>query len=250
MGLYKPAWLNEDEEKSLQLVKRLDDEDTLFRIAKEAKHFIVKEAAVKKLIHLGHLIDIAMNDKNEYFRKTAIELLQTKFQNYNGAASAVETLTNQKILADFAINSIDNGIRIAAIKNLTDQSILLEVAENDSFAGVRIRAAAKLTDEVNAKKIFIDIAKNEKSKYDRHAAIYHLTDREILADIAKNDEDAFIRKFAEEKIGKLDCQGDGVHNWQYKGRLEERNNEDFSFCYDVYYCTKCGKEIKKDKNSF
>jgi len=168
MGLYKPAWLNEDEEKSLQLVKRLDDEDTLFRIAKEAKHFIVKEAAVKKLIHLGHLIDIAMNDKNEYFRKTAIELLQTKFQNYNGAASAVETLTNQK----------------------------------------------------------------------------------ILADIAKNDEDAFIRKFAEEKIGKLDCQGDGVHNWQYKGRLEERNNEDFSFCYDVYYCTKCGKEIKKDKNSF
>jgi hypothetical protein len=63
----------------------------------------------------------------------------------------------------------------------------------------REKAVNKLTDQ----SVLADVAKNDRNGYVRLVAVKKLTDQSVLADVAKNDEDEYVRDVA---LGKLTDQ--------------------------------------------
>jgi hypothetical protein len=104
------------------------------------------------------------------------------------------------VLADFAKNDKDQGVRKEAVARLTDQTIIADIAKNDSDKDVHEEAVAKLTDQA----VIADIAKNDSNKYVRKKAVARLTDQAVLADIAKNDSDQDVRVGAFAQISDQD----------------------------------------------
>jgi len=79
---------------------------------------------------MDKIIDIALNNKDDYNRYYAIK-----------------KLTDQKILGQVALNDKDDYNRRLAIENLTDQKILGHIALNDKDDDNRSKAIEKLTDK-------------------------------------------------------------------------------------------------------
>ena len=108
-----------------------------------------------------------------------------------------EKLTDQSVLAEFARNNSDPGIREAASNNLTDKSVLADIAKNAADWRVRKVAVEKLTDQI----ALADIAKKDQGIDVRLAAVIKLTDMTVLADIAKNiNEYGYVREAALKKL--------------------------------------------------
>ncbi len=145
---------------------------------------------------------------------------------------AVQTLTDQKLLAQVAETDPDRHVRWAAVDNLKDQPALARVAVNDPDQLVRLRAVHRLTDlellrAVAKKSSDEKVAQQAREKADkleverkappakvktaedalksvdpdvRYKAVEKLTDEKLLAQIAKNDPSRKIRLVAVDRI--------------------------------------------------
>jgi glyceraldehyde-3-phosphate dehydrogenase/erythrose-4-phosphate dehydrogenase len=114
--------------------------------------------------------------------------------------AAIEKLTDQALLADFAKNDSANGVRMVAIGKLTDHALRADFAKNDSADDIRMAAVRCLADQI----LLADVAKNSTYSDVRIAAIGNLTDQALLADFAKNDSADDVRMAAEQRLG--DCK--------------------------------------------
>ena len=88
------------------------------------------------------------------------------------------------------------------------QNELATIAEGSRYSsGVRRRAINKL-DPVIWKDLLVDIAKNDENWEIRIEAVEKLTDQQILTRIAKNDKANYVRIAAAEKINNQNFLAD------------------------------------------
>jgi hypothetical protein len=81
-------------------------------------------------------------------------------------------LTDQNILADFAKNDKEIGIRLEAVRKLIDQNLLVDFAKNDKDEDIQKTAIRKIYDQ----SILTYIAKNDKVEDVRITSILSLSD--------------------------------------------------------------------------
>lgn len=136
---------------------------------------------VHKITSQSRLIEIAANNKNSVLIKSA----------------AVEKITNQELLANYALDSPFSLIRSAATKNLKDNALLAKMAQNDPMGDTRREAIRHLTDQTILEKI---AQNNSLDEVTRSTAVENLTNQTLLKEIALKDEAADVRIAAMEKI--------------------------------------------------
>lgn len=121
-----------------------------------------------------------------------------KHSDSNVRMAAVETLTDQVVLAEIARTDENRKVCEAAFGKLTDQSILAGIArigwEEDY---VRVAAIQKLADQA----LLAEIAKTDEKWVVREAAVRKMTDQSILAGIARKFlEEDHVRVAAVERL--------------------------------------------------
>jgi len=89
--------------------------------------------------------------------------------------------------------------KLTEVGSLTDQASLTYVAKNDKDKDIRRAAVNRLTDT----DALAHVAKNDKNWRVRESAVIKLTDKALLADIAWNDKEYYVRNAAEERLEDL-----------------------------------------------
>lgn len=138
MGLFKPAWQSENEEKALKAVEKKTLPLTLFEIAENAPLECVREAANKKF----HSI-ISDYVKNIRYAE--------------GYSSFIYKLSDQTVLADIALNGAYENVCTTAVDRLSDQNLIIEIVEKSKNERVRSFALNRITDLSVRKRIEYDI---------------------------------------------------------------------------------------------
>jgi DUF917 family protein len=118
-----------------------------------------------------------------------------KSKNEEKALRAVEKMTDRKKLEEVAKTAENGKVRRAAVKKITDQSVLADIARNDKDSDVCKAAVEKIIDLSPSIGEIVKVDKDELKKF-RLAAVEKLTDQSVLADIAKNAEDEYLREAA------------------------------------------------------
>jgi hypothetical protein len=200
-------------------VGELTDQALLAKIAVESKYMNVRWVAVEKLNDPALLARIAVGDKDWSVRESAIHKLTdaigkltdqavlAKFAVEGGDAAvrgaAVEKLTDQAALAKVAVESQDAAVRSAAVEKLNDPALLARIAVGDKDWHVRLSAIHKLTDAIGKLTDQAALAKFASEGGDaavRGAAVGKLTDQAALAKIAVESQDAAVRSAAVKKL--------------------------------------------------
>ncbi len=151
-----------------------------------------------------------------------------KAQNADARVAALDKLTGQSLLFDVAMHATyratNSNARNVVVNRLTGQGLLAEVAQHARDDQTRVLAADKLEDRGFAQKVYADVAKNSKDSdyfttdrltdqglladvaknainaYVRRAAVERLTDQSVLAEVAKNDKNADVREAAVKRL--------------------------------------------------
>lgn len=71
MGLFKPAWMGDNDAKALKSVEKEENQSKLYKIAKNANNLKARYEAVKKIIDQAVLADMAKNDSEVNVRNEA-----------------------------------------------------------------------------------------------------------------------------------------------------------------------------------
>ena len=192
MGLFKPAWMSNNEEKAIMAVKSLVGND-LVLAARTAPSVNIRIEAINRLTEQSILANFAKYDNDIFVRE-----------------AAMKKITDQSILADFARNTKDWTQLYAVVENLTDQSVLEEIAKNDEFSfELHVAAIEKLTNNFT----LTEIAKNDNMYYEeRIAAAEKLPDQTILKSLAKNAENWMVLNRAVRNISDQSILVDLVNN--------------------------------------
>jgi len=179
MGLFKPAWKNNNEGKVLKAVGKLTDQNILANLAKNGKWPSVRVAAIKNLTVSTVLVSIAQNAKSSDYTF-----------DFEEGIVAVNNLTDQFDINEVAKNAKNKHVREAAVKKLTDQVMLAEIEKNaNEDELVRSAAAKKLDDPSIAQKYYARNAINGKGLDFRIESVGKLTDQKLLAEVAKRAAD-------------------------------------------------------------
>ena len=146
MGLFKSAWLSENEDeafeavnklisrnkaKAIKAIKQITNQSILFRIAIQATHGDASfaNAAIEKITDQSKLKFVAQVSTNGDVCRTAIT-----------------ALTDQNLIDDIAKdNTIHNSIRLVAVRKVVDKALLKDIAENDVYDEIRKTAKNKLS---------------------------------------------------------------------------------------------------------
>ena len=183
-SLMKKALEAKTEEKRLKAIKKLKDQDVLFKVADRHYRFypILYEAALNKITNQSMLANLA---KKEYDEKCSL--------------CAAKRLIDQTFLADVAKNAGCASVAEYAVGKLNDQVLLADVFINSKY-----RYSSDGITEIVAKKldqtVLADIAKSNDDWLIRDRAIKYITDRNVLKDIAQNDKTMFVRIAASAKL--------------------------------------------------
>jgi len=113
---------------------------------------------------------------------------------------AIELLTHQKTLAMIATTDESSAVRALALKKLTDETLMAEVARHTPWPEVGLAAVERLTDqkltaEVAEKASLASVREAGARRVRRHEA-RTTTDAGRLAEFAKTDPDAIVRRLA------------------------------------------------------
>ncbi len=141
--------------------------------------------------------------KNENIPQSALEYIALYSDAGDICLAAVEKLTDQNMLANVAINSVEEDNRgvifrwdvaEAAFNKLADKSQLLRVARSAAPKSIRCQAIRMITDPV----ALVNFAKNSLIESIRESAVGnpHFTDQALLKDFALNDESSDVRQAA------------------------------------------------------
>jgi len=146
------------------------------------------------------LVELAMTDHDPEVRKLAFGRLDDhslaeiveKDGDYETRYRAVQNLTDQAVLTEFA-KTLDNlGLRGIAVGRLLDQAVLAELARTDGNMDVRKIAVERLDDQV----VLAEVAKSDEEYGPRKAAVTKLEDPGLLAEVADEGEYEDIREVA------------------------------------------------------
>jgi len=181
-------------------IDKIADIDLLSDLAKTGKYEI-RQLAYKKLGEENcqeAIIDRAKYSKYDYERESAIDKIAdidllsdlAKTGKYEIRQLAYKKLGEencQEAIIDRAKNGKSDVERKSAINKLNDIGLLSDLAKTDTNYDIR-QVAYKILGEENCQDAIIDKAKNDKDSNQRMSAIGTLTDQNILADIAKNED--------------------------------------------------------------
>jgi len=162
-------------------VSKINDQQTLIRIALEDEDSFRREIAVYRLNDPKIIARVALEDKRWEVRKAAV---------------THKKLTDQKLLAELAVKSKEWGVQSEAIKKINDQKLLTQIVLEDENELVRSAAIEKVTDQT----LLYRIALESENKLDRFVAVRRLTNQNFLEHIALNHVDLELRYSA---VGKL-----------------------------------------------
>jgi len=178
MGLFKPAWLGNNEDKALKAVYRAEkknDQKRLMTIYEQCKNDSVRKQAVLFITDADLLNRIILNDNRPYIvdavlpkitdkavlAKVAAKLKNEREKLLNSAMvydsqhylstkylTAIKELANDEAaIIHIACNSLIPKAQIAAIEILTNQDILTRIATEGRWLNVRNAALEKITDK-------------------------------------------------------------------------------------------------------
>lgn len=124
----------------------------------------------------------------------------------------ITTEDQQKITA-IAMNAfLDTDVRTAAVNKILDQVILEDIARKAGIWDVRDAAANTLNDKTLAASINVDLAKNDNDMYMRAGAVEKLSDQDLLTYIAKNEKESYVRSLAVKKLSDQTVLLDIIQN--------------------------------------
>ena len=203
MVLAEIAKTDKDDSVRETAIEKITDQALLADVAKNAKNWQVRAAVLDKITNQNALADVAKNAKGWRVRTTAIDkitdqnvlagavktgIVETPEERFHWRL-AVETLTDQALLADLAKNAEDSFIRCEAIRGLADQDMLVDMAKTDSDADVREAAARRLDDSHPLKQMkYAEVAKNEANPNERIKAVQKLTNINALITLLKTEK--------------------------------------------------------------
>ena len=187
LDFFRPQWQHSRPEVRAAAVRGITNSDLLAQIARTDKEKDVRIAAVRMLKDQRILADVARRDSNDSVRK-----------------AAVEQLKDQALLVQIAKADVNPSVRSHAVERLTEQAALLEIAWNDPNEGVRLLAAGKLINEGQAQAAYAELARSAGTAGVRQSAVWKLSDRALLAEVAKADSDPEVRRAATLRLGLLD----------------------------------------------
>jgi hypothetical protein len=156
-------------------------QDNLERIALFSKVELVRIKAVQLLNSQEKLAAIAENDESTDVRKTA-----------------VKKINSQEKLASIARKDKCWIVREEAAKKIKDKAVLEEVALKDDNWSVKHVAMTKIKNQ----KVFIALA-HDSDWVVKCDAIGRIKDRNVLREIAENDEDDYVKKTARRRLKKI-----------------------------------------------
>jgi hypothetical protein len=186
LDFFRPQWQHSQPAERAAAVRGIVNDDLLAQIAKTDKDKDVRVAAVRMLKSQTVLVAVARGDSSDAVRK-----------------AAVERLTEQALIVQIAKDDVNPSVRSHAVERLTDQAALLEIAWNDPSEGVRVLATGKLVNETQAQGAYAALARSASAASTRQSAVWKLNDRALLAEVAKADSDADVRRAATLRLGFL-----------------------------------------------
>jgi hypothetical protein len=139
----------------------------------------VRQDAVKLITDHTLLAEIAQQDDSGYVR-----------------CEAVRKLTDQALLAKIAQTDDDSRVRENAVRWLTDQVQLAEVVKRGRHLLTRMEAASKLADQELVQSMYAEIARTDDDRYMSLEAVWKLTDKSVLAELALNSRHPEVRRNA------------------------------------------------------
>ena len=221
----------------LRVVEKLNTQSALCEVALNGKRSEVRLRAVEKVADQQVLAKVARADVDERIRNLAVRKLNDQTvlceiaqneENYEVRLSAVEKVADQQVLAKIACSDVDERIRGLAVRKLDDQTVLCEIAQNEANNEVRLTAVEKVADQqvlakvaradVDARirglavrkldnheqAILCGIAQNEANNEVRLTAVDKVMNQQVLAKIARVDQDVGIRGIAARKLDARD----------------------------------------------
>jgi len=148
--------------------------------------FDVRPAATDKITDRAILNDLA---------KTASDI-EVRWR-------ALLKLNDQEAFALAIKNDKDARLRLAILEKLREQTALADVAKNDTSWLNRGVAASLLKDQALAQAVFLELATKSDIWHIRRDAAKKLTDKSVLAEITKNDNNQEVRHAAVSRLSEL-----------------------------------------------
>ena len=215
MGLFdrftKPKWQHKDPKVRLKGIKTLDDQYTLYKIAKYDSNSTVRSEAIKRI-----------NDK-DYLEKLAL------YGNHDVNVLAISRINDESLLADIArsVTYGDEYVGYICIKKITDDALLSDIAKYALNNYVRKDAINK-TNDVDALNYIID---NLDADRDPNAVTYYSA-KERLKQLDYNN-----KKELNKHSNKTSYYDEGY----FTGIAPDSNEvlDDWCICED------CGKKVNQ-----
>lgn len=239
-------------ESLTDFIKNSQDPNEIIEIALNNPDWQIRQMAVSYIDDENILKDIVCNDLSTQVAVTAMEhindtdfLLDVCFNNpFSHIRLATlnrlcdESLLSSQELSPFlskvALNDPDDFICQTAVKNpnLTDENVLVKIIKSNRDAAVKREAILKITDE----KLLADVALNGPDRFIRNSAIQNpnLTDFNVLCEVMKNDNNEFNRYWACVKINDNQSLLRIIFNQSYYGCLDTLV-ENFNLKGDDYF---------------
>jgi hypothetical protein len=206
----------------IKAVKRIKNQEKLFKIVLEDEDWRVRQAAVNKISDQNILFKVAMDDENynvkiDAFNKITdqnlINQLASESKEGNIRLLTVDKITDQSILYMMALFDISNVVKIAAFNKITDQNLINQLAVESKELNLRLLAVSKITDQNTLYKI----AQTDSSEEVSIAALNKINDQNIIIRLATESKNPHIRILALKYITD--------ENFIYKIALEDINYE-------------------------
>lgn len=154
----------------------LDNQEVLIEVAKSSGNDLLRRQAVRKITDERVLTDFALNDKNPYIRREAI-------QNPN--------LINIDVICEVIRSDFDEFNRIMAIYKIPNKESLLDIVYMESL-NPRLYEINKNAN-FSLEDYFSEVLENDSDEYERCIAVNFIKDKDVLENIVLNESDVDIR---------------------------------------------------------
>lgn len=185
MGLFQPIWMTEDwgkkRDKAIAAVRKIRDQETLYKIATTAPQDKVRTAAYENITDPDVLYRIAQAREITWYEE------RVAFFN---------RITDQKLLLKIALECRHHDNADEAARKVKDPELAYTLAMSGT---VGAKHGARLVSDPEKVK---DIAFNAPKEEARKAAVSNLKDLDALIGILEKETDPDLRKEAYWQVGK------------------------------------------------
>ncbi|NLI52887.1 MAG: hypothetical protein GX417_01025 [Clostridiales bacterium] len=265
MGIIQSGWRSKDKNKALRWIAKTAGVSISLRDAVlYASDREIQIAALERITDSELLRDIALSGlisdtelKTAAVRQITDQRILTDLARTRNK-TAIETLTDQSVLYDIAVNhfffeinpyikqeeSVKIGEMLAALafQRLREPALKQKAADNTTYSSVAAAYVDSVTDLSELIKLAQDNRVNTRC---RAFAIGKISDQSVLLALALGDGDSCVRRAAMRRVTDpeqriLFCEECG-HEWEHI-RSENKENGEFRYTDYFYRCKWCGKE--------